>query len=206
MCKEIDEVISDLLQWIPIYLLLHPREFCTLSNTYLPKEYGNVYHIPSFINNMPIATTYFELSKINKKQYFAYNYFMCKCIKLSNPKIEINGLDKEALPSPGISSFLMSRIFFQFKHLSFITESTISMIQYQEKYLLVIFNKVFCFVLLFMFFFFYFTFQCHTPAYGSSQSRERQILNPLSRARDQVFILMDTSRVHNQLSHNGDPQ
>ena len=29
------------------------------------------------------------------------------------------------------------------------------------------------------------------------------ILNPLSEARDQTHILMDTSRVHNLLSHNG---
>ena len=30
------------------------------------------------------------------------------------------------------------------------------------------------------------------------------ILNPLSEARDQTFILMDTSQVLNALSHNGD--
>ena len=34
-------------------------------------------------------------------------------------------------------------------------------------------------------------------------SRQRQILNPLSQARDRTQILMDTSRVCNQLSHNG---
>ena len=29
------------------------------------------------------------------------------------------------------------------------------------------------------------------------------ILNPLSKARDQTHILMDSSRVHNPLSHSG---
>ena len=33
--------------------------------------------------------------------------------------------------------------------------------------------------------------------------QERQILNPLSKARDQTCILMDTSQVFNLLSHNG---
>ena len=32
-------------------------------------------------------------------------------------------------------------------------------------------------------------------------SQQRQILNPQSEARDQTLILMDTSRVHNPLSH-----
>ena len=34
-------------------------------------------------------------------------------------------------------------------------------------------------------------------------SWQRWILNPLSRARDQTYVLMDASRVHNLLSHNG---
>ena len=34
-------------------------------------------------------------------------------------------------------------------------------------------------------------------------SRQRWLFNPLSEARDQNHILMDTSRVHNPLSHNG---
>ena len=34
-------------------------------------------------------------------------------------------------------------------------------------------------------------------------SRQRQILNPLSEARDLIYILMDTSWVHNPLSHKG---
>ena len=34
-------------------------------------------------------------------------------------------------------------------------------------------------------------------------SWQHQFLNPLSKARDQTRILMDTSRVCNQLSHNG---
>ena len=34
-------------------------------------------------------------------------------------------------------------------------------------------------------------------------SRQRQILNPLSEARDLICILMDTSWVHNPLSHKG---
>ena len=33
--------------------------------------------------------------------------------------------------------------------------------------------------------------------------RQRQILNPLSRARDQTHILMDNSQVLNPLSHDG---
>ena len=32
--------------------------------------------------------------------------------------------------------------------------------------------------------------------------RQSQILNPLSEARDQTYILMDTSQVLNPLSHN----
>jgi len=34
-------------------------------------------------------------------------------------------------------------------------------------------------------------------------SRQRWILNPLSEARDQTHILMDTIQVLNPLSHNG---
>ena len=33
-------------------------------------------------------------------------------------------------------------------------------------------------------------------------SQQHQILNPLSKVRDQTCVLMDTSRVHNPLSHN----
>ena len=33
--------------------------------------------------------------------------------------------------------------------------------------------------------------------------RQPQILNPLNEARDRTYILMDTSRVLNPLSHNG---
>ena len=33
-------------------------------------------------------------------------------------------------------------------------------------------------------------------------SQQRQILNPLSEARDRTHILTDTSQVHNPLSHN----
>ena len=36
-------------------------------------------------------------------------------------------------------------------------------------------------------------------------SQQRQILNPLSEARDRTHILMDTSRVHIPLSHNSQP-
>ena len=78
--------------------------------------------------------------------------------------------------------------------------------------------------------FFFFLFRAELMAYGSSQarcqigataaglchshapselncnlchsSRQCQILNPLSEARDQTFILMDTSQVLNPLSHN----
>jgi len=35
------------------------------------------------------------------------------------------------------------------------------------------------------------------------QPQQCQILNPLSEARDQTRILMDTSQVRNPLSHNG---
>ena len=35
------------------------------------------------------------------------------------------------------------------------------------------------------------------------QSQQHWILDPLSEARDQTRILMDTSRVLNSLSHNG---
>ena len=34
-------------------------------------------------------------------------------------------------------------------------------------------------------------------------SQQRQILNPLSKARDQTCILIDTAQVLNLLSHNG---
>ena len=34
-------------------------------------------------------------------------------------------------------------------------------------------------------------------------SRQHQILNPLSQARDQTYVLMDSSQVHNLLSHSG---
>ena len=34
-------------------------------------------------------------------------------------------------------------------------------------------------------------------------SQQRQILNPLSEARDQSHILMNASQGHNSLSHNG---
>ena len=34
-------------------------------------------------------------------------------------------------------------------------------------------------------------------------SRQRQIVNPLSEARDRTCVLMDASRVPNLLSHNG---
>ena len=34
-------------------------------------------------------------------------------------------------------------------------------------------------------------------------SRQRRILNPLSEARDQTLVLMDTSRVHKPRSHDG---
>ena len=37
-------------------------------------------------------------------------------------------------------------------------------------------------------------------------SRQCWILNPLSGARDQTCILMDTSQVHNLLNHNEDSQ
>ena len=36
------------------------------------------------------------------------------------------------------------------------------------------------------------------------RSKQCWILNPLSKARDQTCILMDTSQVQNLLSHNGD--
>ena len=42
---------------------------------------------------------------------------------------------------------------------------------------------------------------CVCDLYHSSQPR--QILNPLSEARDRTHILMDTSRVCFQLSHTG---
>ena len=38
------------------------------------------------------------------------------------------------------------------------------------------------------------------PYHGSQQHR---IFNPLREARDQTFILMDTSQVCNPISHNG---
>jgi len=37
-------------------------------------------------------------------------------------------------------------------------------------------------------------------------SRKCWILNPLSEARDRICILIDTSQVHNLLSHNGNSQ
>ena len=43
------------------------------------------------------------------------------------------------------------------------------------------------------------------PAYTIATAT--QILNPLSKeAMDQIYILMDTSRVRNPLSHNGNSQ
>ena len=36
--------------------------------------------------------------------------------------------------------------------------------------------------------------------------RQHQILNPLSEARDQICILMNTSQVLNRLSHSGNSQ
>ena len=35
------------------------------------------------------------------------------------------------------------------------------------------------------------------------RSQQCQILNPLSKVRDRTHILMDTSQVHNPLSHTG---
>ena len=40
----------------------------------------------------------------------------------------------------------------------------------------------------------------------SHSSRQRWTLNPLSEARDQTHILMDSSRVHELLSHKGNSQ
>ena len=72
-----------------------------------------------------------------------------------------------------------------------------------------------CFVL---FFFFFFLFRAAPVAYGNSQAggeSELQLLvytialgntgyfNSLSEARDRTHILVDTSWVHNLLSHNG---
>ena len=37
-------------------------------------------------------------------------------------------------------------------------------------------------------------------------SRQRQILNPLTKARDQTCVLTDTSQIRNPLSYNGDSQ
>ena len=45
-----------------------------------------------------------------------------------------------------------------------------------------------------------------TATLDSSHSLwQRQILNPLSEARDRTCILMDTSQILNPLSHNGNP-
>ena len=56
-------------------------------------------------------------------------------------------------------------------------------------------------------------FRAASVAFGSSQARggigatvqpqQHQILNPLSRTRDQTWILIDSNRVHDLLSHNG---
>ena len=43
---------------------------------------------------------------------------------------------------------------------------------------------------------------CHNHSYLHHSSRQRRILNPLNKARDQTSILMDTSQVLNPLSHN----
>ena len=37
-------------------------------------------------------------------------------------------------------------------------------------------------------------------------SEQRQILNPLSEARDRLYVLMNTSQIPNPLSHNGNSQ
>ena len=64
--------------------------------------------------------------------------------------------------------------------------------------------------------FFVFLFMAAPVAYGSSQARgwiscscrpvpkpqQRQIFNPLSKARDQTCVLQDTSQILNRLSHN----
>ena len=73
-------------------------------------------------------------------------------------------------------------------------------------------------VLLGLFFFFFLFLGLHSQHYGGSQARgqigaaaaslnhsswQRQILNPLSEAKDRTHILMDICQVRNQLSHNG---
>ena len=86
-----------------------------------------------------------------------------------------------------------------------------------------------CFLLLFFFFFLGLHLQhlevprqrvkteLHLPAYTTAtttqdpscvcdlphSSQQREILNPLSEARDRTGIFMDTSQVRNLLSHNG---
>ena len=50
--------------------------------------------------------------------------------------------------------------------------------------------------------------QCRVLATSANlhcSSEQHQILNPLSKARDWTHILMDTSWVHNPVSHNGIP-
>ena len=42
-----------------------------------------------------------------------------------------------------------------------------------------------------------------SATYTTAQGNVREILNPLSKARDQTHILMDTSRVLNSLNHSG---
>jgi len=66
---------------------------------------------------------------------------------------------------------------------------------------------------------FIFLFWATPSAYGSSQAKEQirataaglchsnaRSYNPLSKARDQIRILTDTSWIPSQLSHNGTPK